>query len=239
MRDVIATALFIGLMVSGCATIAPPTEYLELKRRMAAAPAEEHQYDDARTYLKAAEEALDDRDEAALKRFASLGIIEARIAEARLLQVSLVRATEREVDQSRQLEQDVARWRSKVERLLAEQARQQMREHIEAVIEKETMAAAAAEELQSHMGDVDEEKLKTARHRVAERDRRRRARRHFCRWDRQLRPAPGGGERLRERPLGHRAPRPAGQRRGQGGGRGAAGAMRWPGDGGAERTSCR
>ncbi|MBN2714877.1 MAG: hypothetical protein JXX14_03415 [Deltaproteobacteria bacterium] len=165
VQFLLAITMILGQV--GCAAITPPDTYHELKARMQTAPSEPR-YAAAREQLRLAEAALADRDENAVARFSQMGIIETRIADAMGLHTELIKATEREVESLHQLRQELAVWRLKVDGALADHARLQMRRHIETVIDSETREAAAAEELQSHMGDTGEDVLQTARYHVAQ-----------------------------------------------------------------------
>ena len=159
--------LYAAVILTGCGTLSPPPEYTDLKMRLSASAAAEPVYDVARDQLHAAEDALARHDGEAARRLSVLGLIEARIAETQLLQIALAEATEQELQQQEVLQKDVSLWQSRVTQLLAEQARQEMRTHIEAVIEKETLAAAATEELQAGASEVTDEPLHSARRKVA------------------------------------------------------------------------
>ena len=166
MKIVICLTAVLWVVIAGCAATTPPLAYRELTDRMAAAPADPR-YEDARANLKLANDALAKNDAAACERFSKLGVVEAKIADAQVMQSDLIASIETESKRTQQLKADMSLWQSKVDAVLADVARQQMRSHIEAVIDRETREAAAAEELQSQMGDIDDEELNAARKRVA------------------------------------------------------------------------
>lgn len=153
---------FGALLWLGCGTLTPPKSFTELKKMVESVDAGDPRYAVARQHFFHASEAIDNNDDVDAKRFSELGLIEARIAMTSVRQAALIELAEKESTRKQRLELETAQWQSKVDELIQQQARHSLRLHIETVIQKNVLEAAAQEEMQSHMGDVTSDTLEKA-----------------------------------------------------------------------------
>ena len=155
MRTDFAVAfVVIALMVHGaCAEIQPPASLAQLEAVIESDDAERakaialESWSESERYLRLAREALDRGDSQEADRFATLGMLNSKLAMTMLREAAARRSVEEIGERRRQVEVEWERVSARIGRLEEEMERARMREHLEGVVDESRRRAAAQEEL--------------------------------------------------------------------------------------------
>ena len=151
--DFAAALVATALMISGaCAEIQPPASLAQLEVLIESDDAQRaksvavESWSESQRYLRLAREALDRGNSQEADRFATLGMLNAKLAMTMLREATARRSVEEIGEHRRQVEVEWERVSAQIGRLEEELERARMREHLEGVVDESRRRAAAQEE---------------------------------------------------------------------------------------------
>ncbi len=152
--DFVAALVAIALMIFGaCAEIQPPASLAQLEVLIESDDAQRaktvalESWSESQRYLRLAREALARGNSQEADRFATLGMLNSKLAMTMLREASARRNIEEIGERRRQVDLEWERVSAGIVRLEEELERERMREHLEGVVDEARRRAAAQEEL--------------------------------------------------------------------------------------------